>query len=97
MIQQKEKSNLINWEIGSVNPNNKIWNWKDLFCYWGANIQSIIGFSLIASLYLVYQLNLKIDKQILNQLYIQPVQQKNSIDKLNIKMRLMRIQLCFEC
>ena len=57
MIQQKEKSNLINWEIVSVNPNNKIWNWKDLFCYWGANIQSIIGFSLIASLYLVYQLN----------------------------------------
>ena len=57
MIQQKEKSNLINWEIVSVNPNNKIWDWKDLFCYWGANIQSIIGFSLIASLYLVYQLN----------------------------------------
>jgi len=45
VIQQKEKSNLINWEIVSVNPNNKIWNWKDLFCYWGANIQSIIGFS----------------------------------------------------
>ena len=57
MIQQKEKSNLINWEIVSVNPNNKIWNWKDLFCYWGSNIQSIIGFSLIASLYLLYQLN----------------------------------------
>ena len=57
MIQQKEKSNLMNWEIVSVNPNNKIWDWKDLFCYWGSNIQSIIGFSLIASLYLVYQLN----------------------------------------
>jgi len=57
VIQQKEKSNLINWEIVSVNPNNKIWNWKDFFCYWGSNIQSIIGFSLIASLYLVYQLN----------------------------------------
>ena len=57
MIQQKEKSNLMNWEIVSVNPNNKIWNWKDLFCFWGSNIQSIIGFSLIASLYLVYQLN----------------------------------------
>ncbi len=57
MIQQKETSNLINWEIVSVNPNNKIWNWKDLFCFWGSNIQSIIGFSLIASLYLVYQLN----------------------------------------
>ena len=47
----------MNWEIVSVNPNNKIWNWKDLFCYWGSNIQSIIGFSLIASLYLLYQLN----------------------------------------
>jgi len=58
VIQQKEKSNLMNWEIVSVNPNNKIWNWKDLFCFWGSNIQSIIGFSLIASLYLVYQLNL---------------------------------------
>ena len=57
MIQQKEKSNLMNWELVSVNPNNKIWNWKDLFCFWGSNIQSIIGFSLIASLYIVYQLN----------------------------------------
>jgi len=57
VIQQKEKSNLMNWEIVSVNPNNKIWNWKDLFCFWGSNIQSIIGFSLVASLYLVYQLN----------------------------------------
>ena len=57
MIQQKETSNLMNWELVSVNPNNKIWNWKDIFCFWGSNIQSIIGFSLIASLYLVYQLN----------------------------------------
>ena len=57
MIQQKEKSNLTNWEIVSVNPNNKIWTWKDIFCFWGSNIQSIIGFSLIASLFLVYQLN----------------------------------------
>ena len=57
MIQQKENSNLTNWEIVSVNPNNKTWDWKDIFCYWGSNIQSIIGFSLIASLYLVYQLN----------------------------------------
>jgi len=57
VIQQKEKSNLTNWEIVSVNPNNKIWTWKDIFCFWGSNIQSIIGFSLIASLFLVYQLN----------------------------------------
>ena len=57
MIQEKQNSNLMNWEIVSVNPNNKVWSWKDLFCFWGSNIQSIIGFSLIASLYLVYQLN----------------------------------------
>ena len=57
MIQQKETTDLMNWELVSVNPNNKIWNWKDLFCFWGSSIQSIIGFSLIASLYLVYQLN----------------------------------------
>ena len=41
----------------SVNPNDKNWDWKDLFCFWGNNIQSIIAFSLIASLYLVYELN----------------------------------------
>ena len=57
MIQENEKFQLTNWEIVSVNPNNKIWNWKDLFCFWGVNIQSIIGFSLIASLYIVYDLN----------------------------------------
>jgi len=51
------KIELQNWEIVSVNPNDKTWGWKDLFCFWGNNIQSIIGFSLIASLYLVYNLN----------------------------------------
>ena len=57
MIQENGKIELQNWEIVSVNPSDKIWNWKDLFCFWGNNIQSIIGFSLIASLYLVYNLN----------------------------------------
>ena len=57
MNQEKSKNNLINWEIVSVNPNDKNWNWKDLFCFWGINIQSIIAFSLIASLYLVYDLS----------------------------------------
>ena len=28
-----------------------------MFCFWGVNIQSIIAFSLIASLYIVYDLN----------------------------------------
>jgi nucleobase:cation symporter-1, NCS1 family len=55
--QEKSKNSLINWELVSVNPNDKNWNWKDLFCFWGINIQSIISFSLIASLYLVYELN----------------------------------------
>jgi len=57
MIQENSKTELQNWEIVSVNPSDKIWDWKDLFCFWGNNIQSIIGFSLIASLYLVYNLN----------------------------------------
>ncbi len=57
MSQQKSKKTLINWDLVTVNPNNKTWNWKDLFCFWGINIQSIIGFSLITSLYLIYNLN----------------------------------------
>ncbi len=57
MSQQKIKNSLINWDLVTVNPNNKNWNWKDLFFFWGINIQSIIGFSLIASLYVVYSLN----------------------------------------
>ena len=57
MSQQKTKNTLVNWDLVTVNPNNKNWNWKDLFFFWGINIQSIIGFSLIASLYLVYSLN----------------------------------------
>ena len=57
MSQQKSKKNLINWDLVSVNPNDKNWDWKDLFCFWGVNIQSIIGFSLIVSLYLIYSLN----------------------------------------
>ena len=58
MNQIKSKETLINWELVSVNPNDKTWSWKDLFCFWGNNIQSVIAFSLIASLYLVYDLNL---------------------------------------
>ncbi len=57
MSQQKVKKNLINWDLVSVNPNDKNWDWKDLFCFWGVNIQSVIGFSLITSLYLIYDLN----------------------------------------
>ena len=58
MNKNIQKDSLINWELVSVNPNDKNWDWKDLFFFWGSNIQSIIGFSLIASLYLVYELNI---------------------------------------
>ena len=57
MSPQNLKKNLTNWDLVSVNPSDKNWDWKTLFCYWGVNIQSIIGFSLIASLYLMYNLN----------------------------------------
>ena len=57
MSDQKSKNSLINWELVAANPNNKNWTWKDLFCFWGVNIQSIIGFSLIASLYTIYSLD----------------------------------------
>ena len=58
-MSQLKNSNksLINWDLVTVNPNNKNWDWKDLFYFWGVNIQSVIGFSLIASLYVVYDLN----------------------------------------
>jgi len=55
--QPKVKYSLSNWDLVTVNPNYKTWNWKDLFCFWGVNIQSIIGFSLIASMYTIYNLN----------------------------------------
>ena len=57
MNQPKVKYSLSNWDLVTVNPNYKTWNWKDLFCFWGANVQSLIGFSLISSLYLMYSLN----------------------------------------
>ena len=47
MSQQKTKKTLINWDLVTVNPNNKTWDWKDLFCFWGVNIQSVIGLILI--------------------------------------------------
>ncbi len=57
MSQQKTKKTLINWDLVTVNPTNKNWDWKDLFCFWGVSIQSVVGFSLIASLYIIYNLN----------------------------------------
>ena len=57
MSQNKVSKKIINWELVAINPTNKNWDWKDLFCFWGVNVQSIIGFSLIASLYTIYNLN----------------------------------------
>ena len=57
MNHDKSKNNPMNWELVSINPNDKKWDWKDLFCFWSVNIQSVIAFSLIGSLYLVYELN----------------------------------------
>ena len=58
MNQPKVKYSLSNWDLVTVNPNYKTWNWKDIFCFWGVNVQSVIGFSLISSLYLMYSLNI---------------------------------------
>ncbi len=57
MIPVKDKYQLRNWELVSINPNNRDWSWFDFFNFWAVSIQSIIGFSLIASLYLLYDLN----------------------------------------
>ena len=57
MSQQKSKNSLVNWDLVTVNPSDKNWSWKDLFFFWGTSVQSIIGFSLITSLYYVYNLN----------------------------------------
>ena len=57
MNQPKVKYSLSNWDLVTVNPNYNTWDWKDIFCFWGVNVQSIIGFSLLASLYTLYSLN----------------------------------------
>ena len=57
MNQEIEKFQLRNWELVSINPNKKNWYWSDYFCFWAISLQSVIGFSLIGSIYLVYDLN----------------------------------------
>ncbi len=48
---------LKNFELATVNPSNKTWTSADLFCFWANSIQTISGFALIASLYLIYNLS----------------------------------------
>ena len=57
MSQEREKYQLRNWELVSINPNHKNWDWTDYFNFWAVSVQTIIGFSLVASLYLLYDLN----------------------------------------
>ncbi len=57
MSQEIEKFQLKNWELVSINPNQKNWEWSDFFNFWAISVQSVIGFSLIASIYLLYDLN----------------------------------------
>ena len=57
MSQEKEKFQIRNWELVSINPNNRNWEWSDYFNFWAVSIQSVIGFSLIAALYFLYDLN----------------------------------------
>ena len=57
MNQQIEKFKLRNWELVSINHNKKNWSWSDYFNFWAVSVQSVIGFSLVASLYLLYDLN----------------------------------------
>ena len=48
---------LKNFELATVNPSNKTWTSADLFCFWANSIQTIAGFALISSLYLIYNLS----------------------------------------
>ncbi len=57
MIPAKDKYQLKNWELVSINPNNRDWTWGNYFNFWAISTQSVIGFSLIASLYFLFNLN----------------------------------------
>ena len=57
MNKDKEKFQIRNWELVSINPNNKNWGWFDFFNFWAISFQSLISFSLITSLYFLYDLN----------------------------------------
>ncbi len=56
-MSKSKKFQLRNWELVSINPNNRDWSWKNYFNFWAINIQTIVGFSLISALYLFYDLN----------------------------------------
>ena len=57
MARYTNHISLTNWELVSVNPKEKNWTSKTLFNLWANSIQTVIGFSLIASLYVSYGLN----------------------------------------
>ena len=45
MSQEKEKFQLRNWELVSINPNSKNWDWTDFFNFWAISVQSVISFA----------------------------------------------------
>ena len=90
----KENIHLTNWEIVSVNPTNKNWNWKDIFCFWTVGTQSIISFALLGSLYLLYKANIKnLIKR--KKLYFAFQQSKNKIYLSNSNFYLLDLPKLF--
>ena len=82
MSPNKENIHLTNWEIVSVNPTNKNWNWKDIFCFWTVGTQSIISFALLGSLYLLYNLNFYEEHRyriVHSEIFLQPFHQSLSL------------------
>ena len=55
--QYNNHISLTNWELVSINPKKKNWTSKTFFNLWANSIQTVVGFSLIASLYVSYGLN----------------------------------------
>ena len=56
-MSQKKDIQKINFFLASIPPRGKNWHAIDYFNFWAVSIQSVIGFSLIATLYLMYDLN----------------------------------------
>ena len=70
MIQQKDKIQLTNWELVTVNPIDKTWNSKDLFCFWANGLQTLIGFSLLSVIFLSLNLYIYMLAFIMTSLFI---------------------------
>ena len=40
-VLKKANINLTNWDIVGINPNDKNWTSRDIFCFWANNINFI--------------------------------------------------------